>query len=153
LAADALKEAIKNYRSGKKINLEEPVISQTCTVVSEPKEIIGKEDFVNKGVYKDYSDLEKFKNQRVLVVENGEPSIKLAIDLTQLTGRVIFITPLKNVIGSDEILIKLKRSDVKVLKQSALLEIMGTGSVEKVKIHDLDEDEEYELFVDSIIFP
>ena len=153
LAADALKEAIKNYRSGKKINLEDPVVSQTCTVVSEPEKIIGKEEFLNKGVYYDYSDLEKFKNQRVLIVENGEPSIELAINLTKVTGRVVFITPLKSILGTQEIQTKLKRSDVKVLKQSALLEIMGTGSVEKVKIHDLDEDEEYELFVDTIIFP
>lgn len=153
LAADALKEAIKNYRAGTKINLEEPVVARTCTVVSEPEKIVGIDEFLNKGVFREYSDLEIFKNQRVLIVENGEPSIKLAMELTKVTGRVIFITPLKNILATEELSTQLKRSDVKVLKQSALLEIMGTNSVEKVKIHDLDEDEEYDLFVDAVILP
>ena len=47
---------------------------------------------------------------------------------------------------------KLKQSHVKVLKQSGLTEILGTNSVEKVVIHDFDEDETYELFVDAVIF-
>jgi hypothetical protein len=38
------------------------------------------------------------------------------------------------------------------LKQSGLKEILGTNSVEKVAIHDFDEDETYELFVDAVIF-
>jgi hypothetical protein len=28
---------------------------------------------------------------------------------------------------------------------------MGEGEVEKVRVHDLNEDEEYELFVDAIV--
>ncbi|KKL28963.1 hypothetical protein LCGC14_2369920, partial [marine sediment metagenome] len=35
--------------------------------------------------------------------------------------------------------------------QSELLEVMGTDDVEKVKLNDFDEDEQYELFVDSVI--
>ena len=47
----------------------------------------------------------------------------------------------------------LLRSDVKILKEAKLLEILGEGEVEKVKILDLDEEETYELFVDSVIIP
>ena len=36
---------------------------------------------------------------------------------------------------------EIKRSDVKVLYQSRLLSVRGEGEVEKVRIHDLDEDE------------
>ncbi len=32
-----------------------------------------------------------------------------------------------------------------------VLEIMGEDEVEKVKILNLDEDEEYELFVDAVL--
>ena len=46
---------------------------------------------------------------------------------------------------------KIKQSDVKILYESELIEIRGTNEVEKVLIHDLNEDEEYELFVDSVI--
>ena len=38
-----------------------------------------------------------------------------------------------------------------MLYQSRLLAIRGEGEVEKVLIHDLDEDNEYELFVDAVV--
>ena len=46
---------------------------------------------------------------------------------------------------------QLKRSDVKVLYESELLKIMGHDEVEKVLVNDLDEDQEYELFVDVVV--
>ena len=47
---------------------------------------------------------------------------------------------------------KLKKSDVKILHQSELNEVKGElDEVEKVVIHDYDEDENYDLFVDVII--
>ncbi|MFX0134021.1 MAG: Fe-S cluster assembly scaffold protein NifU [Candidatus Hodarchaeota archaeon] len=151
LAADALHEAINNYRSGTKL---EAVIPATGTCkVSQPTDIIGLNEFVGKGIYREYDNLDQFQGKRVIVVENGEKSIELALDLTNVTGRVIFITPLKTILAEEELQTKLKRSDVKVLKESALLEISGTNTVEKVKIHDLNEDEEYELFVDAVILP
>lgn len=154
LAADALHDAIKNYREGRKL---EPLVdvptSTTCAVPSEPREIIGVEEFLNRGVYRENEDLERFKDKRVLVVENGEPSIELAIKLTEITGRVIFMTPLKIILAAQELQTKLKRSDVKVLLEGELIEIMGDTTVEKVKVHDLNEDEEYELFVDAVILP
>lgn len=151
LAADALHEAINNYRTGTKI---ESVIPATGTCkVSQPTDIIGLNEFIDKGVYRKYDKLDEFEGKRVLVVENGEKSIKLALDLTVKTGRVIFITPLKTILAEPELVTKLKRSDVKILRQSALLEISGTNTVEKVRVHDLTEDEEYELFVDAVILP
>ncbi|MHA1270260.1 MAG: Fe-S cluster assembly scaffold protein NifU [Candidatus Helarchaeota archaeon] len=153
LAADALHDAINNYRKGVKL---EPVVDvplKTCTIKPEKKEIIGLDKLLNKGVYKDYDNLEIFSGKRVIIVENGEHSIKLAIDLTKYTGRVVFITPLKRILANNQLKSELKISDVKVLFQSELIEIIGDNSVEKVKVHDLDEDEEYELFVDTVILP
>ncbi|MHA1298597.1 MAG: Fe-S cluster assembly scaffold protein NifU [Candidatus Helarchaeota archaeon] len=151
LAADALHEAIKNYRAGIKPT---EVIQATGTCqVSQPTDIIGLNEFIDKGVYRDFGDLNEFEGKRVFVIENGEKSIKLALDLTKVTGRVILATPLKTLLAEDELKTKLKRSDVKVLLQSTILEVSGTNTVEKVKIHDLNEDEEYELFVDAVIMP
>ena len=39
----------------------------------------------------------------------------------------------------------------RLLIASEVLEIIGTKTVEKIKIHDLNEDEVYELFADAII--
>ena len=154
LAADALHDAIKNYREGRKLDpLVDVPTPTTCAVPPEPREIIGVEDFLNKGVYREYEDLEGFRDKRVLVVENGEPSIELAIKLTEITGRVIFMTPLKMILAAQGLKTQLKRSDVKVLLEGELIEIMGDNTVEKVKVHDLNEDEEYELFVDAVILP
>ncbi len=154
LAADALHDAIKNYREGIKLVPMVDVPAKACsTIPSEPKEIIGVDQFLGKGVYREYDDTSIFKGKRILIVENGEPSIELAIKLTEVTGRVIFVTPLKMILAADELKSKLKRSDVKVLLESELLEILGDNTVEKVKVHDLNEDEEYELFVDAVILP
>jgi thioredoxin reductase len=111
------------------------------------------DQFLNKGVYREFSNLDEFRDKRVIVVENGEPSIELAIKLTEITGRVIFITPLKMILASKELQLKLKMSDVKVLHEAELIEILGGTTLEKVKVHDLNEDTEYELFVDAVILP
>ncbi|NVM53925.1 MAG: iron-sulfur cluster assembly scaffold protein, partial [Candidatus Helarchaeota archaeon] len=72
---------------------------------------------------------------------------------TEITGRVVFMTPLKMILAAKELKTKLKMSDVKVLLEAEPIEIIGDTTVEKVKVHDLNEDEEYELFADAIIFP
>ncbi|MHA1263933.1 MAG: Fe-S cluster assembly scaffold protein NifU [Candidatus Helarchaeota archaeon] len=153
LAADALHDAIKNYREGRKLEPMVDVPTKTCAVPAEPTEIIGVDKFLNKGVYKTYDNLDEFKDKRVIIVENGEPSIELAIKLTEVTGRVVFITPLKMILAGKNLKTKLKRSDVKVLLETQPVEVIGEKSVEKLKVHDLNEDSEYELVTDAIIIP
>ncbi|GAH28627.1 unnamed protein product, partial [marine sediment metagenome] len=54
--------------------------------------------------------------------------------------------------GNVDLRRKLKHSDVKLLQESELIEIKGElDEVEKIVIHDFDEDENYELFVDVVI--
>jgi hypothetical protein len=65
---------------------------------------------------------------------------------------VILLTSVKNTPGSEELKKKLKKSDVKILYESELIEVKGTDDVEKAVIHDIDEDENYELFIDNIIY-
>jgi FeS cluster assembly scaffold protein NifU len=146
LAADALHEAIKNYKI-QKGEIDLPVIRQT----TEKKEIVGEKEFLGKGFYHAVDDLTPFKEKRVMVVDTGKKSLEMAIALTKHTGRVIVITPSKTISAGADVTKQLKQSDVKVIHESELLEIRGSGEVEKVLVHDLDEDEEYELFVDAII--
>lgn len=148
LAADALQAAIRNYREGTSPEIE---IATSCQASTEIKIILGVDEFLNKGVYKKLEDPAMFKDRRVLIVDSGEESVKLAIELTKYTGRVVLITTGKTFPGTLDLQKTLKMSDVKVLQQSELLEIMGSDTVEKVRIKNLDEDEEYELFVDSVI--
>lgn len=157
LAADALHEAIKNWRAGiRGGQVEVPQAEGTCAGIVEPiapKEIVGTEKFINKGVYREFADINQFEGKRVLVIEKGESSIQLALELTKVSGRVIFMTPLKYIFASEELKKQFKRSDVKIVMEGELIEIMGSDEVEKVKVHDLNEDEEYELFVDAVIVP
>jgi FeS cluster assembly scaffold protein NifU len=147
LAVDALREAIKNYRNEKgKVDL--PVIRQTK---GRAKEIIGEKEFLARGVYHAVDDFSLFKDKRVLVVDKGDKSLEIALELTKHTGRVIVITPIKTISAGAEVATRLKQSDVKVIYESELLEIRGSEEVEKVLVHDLNEDEEYELFVDAVI--
>ena len=146
LAADALHEAIKNYLNrgkGKPRSSEES---------GQPRRhIVGEDQFLNKGVYYAPGDLSMFKDKRVVVVHRGDRSLEIAMALTNQTGRVVLVTPSEELANSFCQKAKLRQSDVKVLYQSEVAEIRGTSDVERVLIHDLSEDEEYELFVDSII--
>lgn len=147
LAADALKAAINNYREGAKPEVE---VITSCQL--EVRVILGIDEFKGKGVYLEVPNLEELREKRVLIVDSGDESLELAIKLTEYTGRVIVTTSAKEIPGTVEIAKKLKQSDVKILQQSEVTEVKGEiGEVEKVVIHDFDEDENYELFVDAVI--
>jgi nitrogen fixation NifU-like protein len=147
LAADALKAAINNYREGTKPEVE---IVTSCQL--EVRVILGVDEFKGKGVYLEVPDLEELREKRILIVDSGDNSLELALKLTEYTGRVIVVTSAKEIPGTIEIAKKLKQSDVKILQQSELSEIKGElDEVERVIIHDFDEDENYELFVDAVI--
>ena len=152
LAADALHDAIKNWREGVKLDPLDPsaVPAKSCgTIAQGPVE--GEEEYEGRGLYKEAPDLAELDGMRVLVVDMGAESLELAMDLTEHTGRVVFMTTNPDLPGDDALRSRAKRSDVKLLFQSKLLEVGGEGEVEKVRVHDLDEDEEYELFVDAIV--
>ncbi len=147
LAADALKAAINNYREGTKPEVE---IVTSCQL--DVRVILGVDEFKGKGVYTEVPNLEELREKRTLIVDTGDDSLELALKLTEYTGRVIVITSAKEIPGTVEIAKKLKQSDVKILRLSELNEIKGELSeVEKVIIHDFDEDENYELFVDAVV--
>ena len=147
LAADALHEAIKNFREGKLV--DETIEAEDDAIQSGS--IKGEMDYLDKGVSYNIADPSVFKDQRVLVLYNGEQSIHAAMTLTKYTGRVILLAQPKKIPGDADLIKQLKRSDVKLLKDSRLLAIMGEGEVEKVKVMDLDEEDEYELFVDAVV--
>ncbi len=146
LAADALHDAINNH-----LNKEKQKPQSVKEVRCQKRAIIGEKEFLNKGVYHKIDDLLVFKDKRVLVLDRGETSLEMALKLTKQTGRVVFVTSSKDIAASVTLRAKARQSDVKFLYQSEVLEIRGTDEVERVLIHDLDEDEEYELFVDSVI--
>jgi FeS cluster assembly scaffold protein NifU len=154
LAADALHDAINNWRAGIRL---EPMTAEeggstlgTCDVPGL-NEIANVDDYVGAGVYKQVDDVGDFDGKRVLVLDKGPATAKLALELTKVTPRVVFVTEL-DALGLPEALAgEIKRSDVKVLYKSRLISIGGEGEVEKVRIHDLDEDNDYDLFVDAVV--
>jgi FeS cluster assembly scaffold protein NifU len=147
LAADALREAIKNYQKRQKTEST----AQAAVATQTKKEIVGEEEFLNKGVFHVVDDFSIFKDKRVIVVDKGERSVEIALSLTKYTPRVIFVTPGKEITAPKELEKKLRESNVKILYESELLEIKGVNEVEQIHIHDLNEDEEYDLFTDAII--
>lgn len=154
LAADALHDAIKNYRSGKKLkpmSAEEIVGAGTGCGVPAATVVEGIADYAGRGVYSVVPDVTALADKRVLVVDKGVASARLALALTEVTPRVVFITEVDTLALPEEIATQVKRSDVKVLFQSRLAAVRGEGEVEKVLVHDLDEDNDYELFVDAVV--
>ena len=146
LAADALHEAIVNYRKGKGEDIPEDTKK-----AEDPGCVIGQDEFLNKGVWFVVDDVKEFEDQRTLILHSGDESVQQAIDLTEVSDRVILLTPEKSVVTTKELEAQLKDSKVKILYESRLLEIRGEYEVEKVLIRNLDEDEDYELFVDQVV--
>ena len=147
LAADALHEAITNFRRGRGEHVDEVEM----TSIPEPGCVVGQDEFLNKGVWLGVNDPSEFKDLRTLILHSGDESVELAIDLTEQTDRVILLTPEKTVMTTPELEKRLEESNVKLLTESKLLEIRGEFEVEKVLIFNIDEDEEYELFVDAVV--
>ena len=152
LAADALHAAIANWRGEQSPDMtSKPVASETAIGEAQTAQIQGENEFLGKGYYVYVEDLTKFKDQRVLVVNTGDKAIETALALTEHTGRVILLNAGKKIQAAAELKINLDRSDVKVINESKLLKLLGMNEVEKVLVHNLDEDEKYELFVDVVI--
>lgn len=147
LAADALHEAITNFRKGRGDIVEE----EEKSVEPEPGCVVGQDEYLNKGVWLVVDDPPAFKDLRTLILHSGDESVQTALDLTEQTDRVILLTPEKSVMTTPELEKDLENSSVKILSESRLLEIRGEFEVEKVLIFNIDEDEEYELFVDAVV--
>jgi FeS cluster assembly scaffold protein NifU len=154
LAADALHDAIKNWRLGKRLvplSAEEIASAGVGCGAREATVIQGVTEFAGKGVYAGVDDISILSDKRVLVVDKGVASAKLALTLTGVTPRVIFVTELEALGLPPDLAAEVKRSDVKALFRSRLVAVRGEGEVEKVLIRDLEEDDEYELFVDAVV--
>ena len=147
LAADALHEAIVNYRKGK----GEIIPEEDSKKEEDPGCVIGQDEFLNKGVWFVVDDVNEFEDQRTLILHSGDESVQQAIELTEVSDRIILLTPEKSVVTTETLEEQLKESKVKILYESRLLEIRGEYEVEKVLIRNLDEDEDYELFVDQVV--
>ena len=157
LAADALHEAIKNWREGIK---PEDAMKTTAPAACVPRpaaaaevEIANLDDYVGKGAYRRVT-VDEFKDladQRIVVLDTGDRAAQLAMDLTQHTGRVVFMTTGKEPSVSPAVRSALRLSDVKVLAEAQPLELQGEGELERIRVHDLNEDEEYELTADAFV--
>lgn len=146
LAADALHEAIKNYREGRG---KKAAASASQRVAQE--KIPGEDEFAGKGVYHTVDDPAPYREKRVLVLDTGTEAVEAALELTKYTGRVILLTPQGSIAEAAGLAARVRQSDIKVIYESELLQIRGEEEVERVLIHDLKEDEAYELFVDAVI--
>ena len=147
LAADALHEAIKSYRKGRGEIVEDEEESKT----EGPECIVGKDEFIGKGVWNTVDDHAEFDGLRTLILHSGDESVETALALTDYTERVVLLTPDEKIMTTPELEQRLEDSRVKILSESRLLEIRGEFEVEKVLIHNIDEDEDYELFVDAVV--
>ena len=155
LAADALHEAIKNWRAG--IKPEDAMKTPGGTAchpipaaVAEA-EIANLDDYKGKGVFTRVDDLAELADQRVVVLDTGDRAAQLAIDLTDHTSRVVLMTAGKEPSVSSPVRSALRLSDVKLLTEAQPLELKGEGELERIRVHDLNEDEEYELTADAIV--
>ena len=112
---------------------------------------MGQDEFLDRGVWLSVDNLKEFEDQRTLVLHTGDESVQQALELSDVSDRVILLTPENSVVTTQDLEEQLENSSVKILYESSLLEVRGESEVEKVLILNLDEDEDYELFVDAVV--
>lgn len=148
LAADALHDAIKNYRQKSGPPQQSlPEEKGECGIIT------GKEEFQGKGVYNRLENPDDLKDQRILILDQGQQWREWAKRLTHVTPRVVLLTAVKETDFDPDLKKELGSAGVKLLFESRLLAIKGFSEVEKAVIHDLNEDNEYELTVDAVLIP
>ena len=116
--------------------------------------ILGESDFTKaeKGVYYYVTYPEKFMGKRVLVYGNGEQALESALALENIADKLTFAYKEKDLVGLNKDIKAVKRSDrIKLLAKTDLVKMEGTDTVEKVVLHDLDEDEDFDLVVDMVV--
>ncbi|MEM2143439.1 MAG: Fe-S cluster assembly scaffold protein NifU [Candidatus Thorarchaeota archaeon] len=147
LAADALHEAIMNYRRAH----GQAGSADSVSEVTTPRCIVGKEQYLGKGVYTSVDDVKAFSGKRVMVLHTGDQSLMAALEIANETSRVIIVTPESEIHTSEEIGARLEDPRIKIIYESRLAEIRGEDEVERVLIHDENEDEDHEIFVDAVV--
>ncbi|MGQ9721807.1 MAG: NAD(P)/FAD-dependent oxidoreductase [Candidatus Jordarchaeum sp.] len=106
----------------------------------------------DKSVYYYVTYPEKFMGKRVLVYGNGEQALESALALENIADKLTFAYKEKDLVGIDRDVKTIKRSDrIKLLGKTELVKIEGEDTVEKVVLHDLDEDEDFDLVVDMVV--
>lgn len=147
LAADALHDAIKNYKSG--IFLDEPT---SVANKIENEAVLGELEYLGKGLSYNSVNLDDFRDQRVLIRFNGDESLETALKLTEVTDRVIISTSDTKISSQNsELKTRIRNSKAKILTEAQMLAILGEDEVEKVRMKDLDEDSDFDLVVDRVI--
>ncbi len=145
LAADALKNAIDNYRHNHAPGIEDSPTQSRC-----PDKIINQDRFTGNGVFGSV-ETERLRGKRVLVVDTGESSVAAARQASEVAPRVVFLTKKKERETEPGIMEKLRAAGVKTLFESEIVEFVGFTVLEQVLVHDLNEDNKYELFTDAVI--
>jgi nitrogen fixation NifU-like protein len=145
LASRALHEAIRQYEKGEGEEVESKV--EPC----QKEQIEGLEEFIGKGLYREVENVEDLKDKRILIVHRDDSSIGMAIKLTGYSDRVVLMTCADTFQTTEDLEKALEESSVKLLRESQLLGVSGEFEVEKAKIRDLDDDDEYELFTDAVV--
>jgi len=155
LAADALHEAIKNWREGippeDAIKAPGDTSCHTRPPAAAEVQIEKIDRYEGKGLFRGVGDPGERADQRVVVLDTGDRAAQLAMDLTDHTGRVVLMTTGKEPSVSPAVRSALRLSDVKILAEAQPLELLGEGELERIRVHDLNEDEEYELTADAFV--
>lgn len=146
LASDALHAAIRNYQ----IAHGNP--EKGDKKISEGMgEVKGLTEFEGKGLNYEVGDYSQYKDKRTIILYSGEKSVDLALTLTQYTNRVVLATQEETIETTPEKKKELQEKSVKTITHAVLVEVQGEGTLDKVLFHDLEDGDEFAMFVDKML--
>lgn len=104
------------------------------------------------GVFYMTTDPSKLTDKRVLVYGKGYNAVSAARCLENIAGSITLVTEDESFTVPEQEMDKLKGVEgLKILTSMFLEEIQGRTKVEKVSLHDVGEDEMFEIYVDAVV--
>ncbi|MBY9078815.1 NAD(P)/FAD-dependent oxidoreductase [Paenibacillus sp. HN-1] len=119
----------------------------------EPRrlETPGAERFEKANLHYFVSDLNSFKDKKVLISGGGDSAVDWALMLEPVAAEVTLIHRRDKFRAHEHSVENLMKSKVKVITPSEITELHGDGFIEKVTLTDVKTKEKQDIEVDSVI--
>ena len=114
-------------------------------------DVPGVQEFEGKGLDYFVTDLQVFKDKRVLIVGGGDSAVDWALSIEPIADKVTLVHRREGFRCHESSLNKLKASSVDVKIFYELREVQGDGQVERAVVFDNRTDEDEILDVDAVV--
>ncbi len=114
-------------------------------------DVPGENDFEGKGVFYGVKDRREFKNKRVVIVGGGDSALEAALQIVVHAAMVYVIHRREQFRAMEKNVEAVARSQIKVLMNSEVSQILGDSQVRHVVVYNNTTLEKRAIDVDAVV--